>query len=55
MAADLTHAFQQFRKICARPESTFRSTLDDRTVGNGIGEGNAQFDQIGSAPFQSQN
>ena len=52
MLADLRGDFEHLGKRGSGREGAIAGALDDRAVGDGIGEGHAQFDQIGAAAFE---
>ena len=43
---------EHFGKRGAGAQRAFSRLLDDGTVGDGVGEGHAQFDEIGAAAFE---
>ncbi len=53
--ADLADDFKEPGQVCAGAEGTIGGALNDGAIGNGIGEGHSEFDQIGAALLKSGN
>ncbi len=54
-AANFAHDGQEARQIGSGAQGAFGGALNNRAVGDGIGKGNAEFDEICAAAFERKD
>ncbi len=54
LAADLLRHVEHAREVCPMLKRALAGSLDHRTVGNGIAEGDAQLDDVGASANRPQ-